>query len=98
MNFNIKNLDIKIRGNDKKKIFKILMILVLINVIMTILIFLFANLEILKTIVLYVMSVVYVGVVIYIIKRENETVITNSKKNFENKYMRHDIGKAIDEA
>ena len=86
MNFNIKNLDIKIRGNDKKKIFKILMILVLINVIMTILIFLFANLEILKTIVLYVMSVVYVGVVIYIIKRENETVITNSKKNFENKY------------
>ena len=86
MNFNIKNLDIKIRGNDKKKIFKILMILVLINVIMTILIFLFANLEILKTIVLYVMSVVYVGVVIYIIKRENETVITNSKKIFENKY------------
>lgn len=86
MNFNMKNLDIKIRGNDKKEIFKILMILVLINVIMTILIFLFANLEILKTIVLYVMSVVYVGVVIYIIKRENETVITNSKKIFENKY------------
>ena len=86
MNFNMKNLDIKIRGNDKKKIFKILMILVLITVIMTILIFLFANLEILKTIVLYVMSVVYVGVVIYIIKRENETVITNSKKIFENKY------------
>ena len=86
MNFNMKNLDIKIRGNDKKEIFKILMILVLINVIMTVLIFLFANLEILKTIVLYVMSVVYVGVVIYIIKRENETVITNSKKIFENKY------------
>ena len=86
MNFNMKNLDIKIRGNDKKEIFKILMILVLINVIMTILIFLFANLEILKTIVLYVMSIVYVGVVIYIIKRENETVITNSKKIFENKY------------
>lgn len=86
MNFNIKNLDIKIRGNDKKKIFKILMILVLINVLMTIVVFLFANLEILKTIILYIMSVVYVGVVIYILKRENETIITKSKKNFESKY------------
>lgn len=86
MNFNMKNLDIKIRGNDKKEIFKILMILVLINVLMTIVVFLFANLEILKTIILYIMSVVYVGVVIYILKRENETIITKSKKNFESKY------------
>ena len=51
MNFNIKNLDIKIRGNDKKAIFKIFMIMILINVLMTILVVLFANVEILKTII-----------------------------------------------
>ena len=60
MNFNIKNLDIKVRGNDKKEIFKIFMILILINVLMTVVVVLFANVEILKTIILYIMSVVYI--------------------------------------
>ena len=86
MNFNIKNLDIKIRGNDKKEIFKIFMILVLINVLITIVMVLFANVEILKTILLYIMSVVYVGTVIYIIKKENEETIVKPKEGFENKY------------
>ena len=41
MNFNIRNLDIKVRGNDKKHIFKIFMILVLINVLVTIVVLVF---------------------------------------------------------
>ena len=86
MDFNIKNLDIKIRGNDKKDIFKIFMILVLINVLITIVVVLFANIEILKTILLYVMSVVYVGTVIYIIQKENKEVIGKPKEGFKNKY------------
>ena len=86
MNFHIKNLDIKIRGNDKKEIFKIFMILILINVLMTVIVVLFANIEILKTIILYIMSVVYVGTVIYIIKKENQTREVKPKENFENKY------------
>ena len=86
MNFNMKNLDIKIRGNDKKEIFKIFMILILINVLMTVIVVLFANIEILKTIILYIMSVVYVGTVIYIIKKENEEIASNPKETFENKY------------
>lgn len=85
MNFNIRNLDIKVRGNDKKHIFKIFMILVLINVLVTIVVLLFANVEILKTILLYIMSIVYVGIVVYIIKKENK-VIGKSKESFENKY------------
>lgn len=86
MNFNLKNLDIKIRGNNKKDIFKIFMILILINVLLTIVVVLFANVEILKTILLYIMSVVYIGTVVYIIKKENEEVIGKPKKSFENKY------------
>ena len=86
MDFNIKNLDIKIRGKDKKQIFKIFMILVLINVLITIVMVLFANVEILKTILLYVMSVVYVGTVIYIIQKENKEVIGKPKEGFKNKY------------
>ena len=86
MDFNIKNLDIKIRGKDKKQIFKIFMILVLINILITIVVVLFANVEILKTILLYVMSVVYVGTVIYIIQKENKEVIGKPKEGFKNKY------------
>ena len=86
MDFNIKNLDIKIRGKDKKQIFKIFMILVLINILITIVVLVFANVEILKTILLYVMSVVYVGTVIYIIQKENKEVIGKPKEGFKNKY------------
>lgn len=86
MNFDIKNLDIKIRGNDKKEIFKIYMILVLVNVFITILVAIFANVEILKTIILYIMSVVYVGTVVYIIRKENKEIIFKPKETFESKY------------
>ena len=87
MNFNMKNLDIKIRGNDKKEIFKIFMILVLINILITVLVSIFANIEILKTIILYIMSVVYIGTTVYIIKKENEeVVIKKTRETFENKY------------
>ena len=86
MDFNLRNLDIKIRGNDKKDIFKIFMILILVNVLVTIVVVLFANVEILKTILLYIMSVVYVGTAVYIVKKENEEVIGKPKESFENKY------------
>ena len=46
------NLNIKIRGNDKKEIFKLLMILTAINILITIVVFMFANVQILKTIIL----------------------------------------------
>lgn len=86
MNFNIKNLDIKVRGNDKKEIFKIFMILVLLNILITILVFAFANIEILKTIMLYIISVIYIGIYIYIIKKENEEIVSEPKETFESKY------------
>lgn len=86
MNFHIKNLDIKIRGNDRKIISKIFMTLVLINVCITILVSVFANIEVLRTIFLYMISVVYIGTVVYIIKKENQTREVKPKENFENKY------------
>ena len=86
MNFNIKKLNIKIRGNDKKEIFKIFMILILVNILMAVITVLFANVEILKTIVLYSMSVVYIGIAIYILKKENQETEPNTKEVFENKY------------
>lgn len=86
MNFNIKNLDIKIRGNHKKDIFKIFMILVLINIVMTIVVAIFANLEILKTIILYIMSVIYIGMTIYIILKEKQEITSMPNEMFENKY------------
>lgn len=86
MNFNIKNLNIKIRGNDKKEIFKIFMILIFMNVLMSVIIVLFANIEILKTIILYSMSAVYIGTAIYILKKENQETESSVKEVFENKY------------
>ena len=86
MNFHIKNLDIKIRGNDRKIISKIFMTLVLINVCITILVSVFANIEVLRTIFLYMISVVYIGTVVYIIKKENQIREVKPKENFENKY------------
>ena len=86
MDFNIKNLDVKIRGKDKKQIFKIFMILVLINILITIVVVLFANVEILKTILLYIISLIYVSTVIYIIQKENKEVIGKQKEGFKNKY------------
>ena len=86
MDFNIKNLDIKIRGKDKKQIFKIFMILVLINILITIVVVLFANVEILKTILLYIISLIYVSTVMYIIQKENKEVIGKQKEGFKNKY------------
>lgn len=86
MNFHIKNLDIKIRGDDRKIIFKVFMILILINVFIMILVSIFANIEVLRTIFLYMISVVYIGTVVYIIKKENQTREVKPKENFENKY------------
>lgn len=86
MNFNIKNLNIKIRGNDKKEIFKIFMILILVNILMAVITVLFANVEILKTIILYSMSAVYIGTAIYILKKENQKTESSVKEVFENKY------------
>lgn len=86
MNFNIKKLNIKIRGNDKKEIFKIFMILILVNILMAVITVLFANVEILKTIILYSMSAVYIGIATYILKKENQETEPNTKEVFKNKY------------
>lgn len=80
------NLNIKIRGNNKKEILKISMIIICINILISIITIIFANKEILKTVILYLISVVYIGTVIYIIKKENENVTSFKKENFQNKY------------
>ena len=86
MNFHIKNLDIKIRRDDRKIIFKVFMILILINVFIMILISIFANIEVLRTIFLYMVSIVYVVAVVYIIKKANKAREVKFKESFENKY------------
>ena len=50
------DLNVKIRGNDKKKILKILIIVICINLLATVIVATFANVEILKTIILYLVS------------------------------------------
>lgn len=80
------NLNIKIRGNDKKEILKISMIMILINIIITIIVAIFAHVDILKTIILYAISIIYIGYVVYIVKKENEEKIVKSQNDFENKY------------
>ncbi len=84
--FVIKELDIKVRGNDKKDIFKISMILVLVNILIIAIILTFSNIRILATILLYIISIVYIGITIYIIKKENDIQVENPKMPFENKY------------
>ena len=86
MNFNIKNLDIKIRGKDKKKIFKILMILVFDKCYNDNDCSIFCKCRNLKNnyFISYVSCLCRYGYIYY--KKENETVIEQTKENFENKY------------
>ena len=86
MNLDLKKLDIKVRGNDKKEIFKIWMILTVVNILISILVVIFANIKLLETIIVYIMSIVYIGITVYIIKKENEEPVLKTKEPFENKY------------
>ena len=78
--------NIKIKGNDKKDILKIIMIVVLVNILATIIVAIFAGVAILKTIILYLISIGYVGYVIYIWKKEKGNNVVATKESFENKY------------
>lgn len=80
------DLNVKIRGNDKKKILKILIIVICINLLATVIVATFANVEILKTIILYLVSIGYVGYAIYLWKKTQKTNIMMKKESFENKY------------
>ena len=80
------NFNIKIKGNDKKEILKIIMIVVLVNILVTIIVAIFAGVAILKTIILYLISIGYVGYVIYIWNKEKGNTVVAKKENFENKY------------
>ncbi len=80
------NLNIKIRGENKKEISKILIGLIILNIIVSIITIIFVNNEILKTIILYLISIIYIGITIYIIKKVNEKPILTKKEKFENKY------------
>ena len=86
MNLDLKKLDIKVRGKDKKEIFKIWMILTVVNILISILVVIFANIKLLETIIVYIMSIVYIGITVYIIKKENEEPVQKTKEPFENKY------------
>ena len=86
MNLDLKKLDIKVRGKDKKEIFKIWMILTVVNILISILVVIFANIKLLETIIVYIMSIVYIGITVYIIKKENEEPVLKTKEPFENKY------------
>ena len=83
MNFRMKNIDIKIMKNNRKNILKIFLLLIIINIFVTIIGTIFANIEILKSILLYIISVIYIGICIYILKKQKNIKIT---ENFENKY------------
>ena len=83
MNFRMKNIDIKIMKNNRKNILKIFLLLIIINIFVTIIGAIFANIEILKSILLYIISVIYIGICIYILKKQKNIKII---KNFENKY------------
>ena len=80
------DFNIKLKGNDKKEILKIFMIVIAVNIIATIIVAIFATEEILKTILLYLISIGYVGYSIYIWKKEKDITVINKKENFENKY------------
>ena len=80
------DFNIKLKGNDKKEILKIFMIVIAVNIIATIIVAIFATAEILKTILLYLISIGYVGYSIYIWKKEKDITVINKKENFENKY------------
>lgn len=80
------DFNIKLKGNDKKEILKIFMIVIAVNIIATIIVAIFATAEILKTILLYLISIGYVGYSIYIWKKEKGITVINKKENFENKY------------
>ena len=80
------NLNIKVRGENKKEISKILIGLIILNIIVSIITIIFVNNEILKTIILYLISIIYIGITIYIIKKVNEKPILTKKEKFENKY------------
>ena len=86
MNLDLKKLDIKVRRKDKKEIFKIWMILTVVNILISILVVIFANIKLLETIMVYIMSIVYIGITVYIIKKENEEPVLKTKEPFENKY------------
>ena len=86
MNLDLKKLDIKVRGKDKKEICKIWMILTVVNILISILVVIFANIKLLETIIVYIMSIVYIGITVYIIKKENEEPVLKTKEPFENKY------------
>ena len=79
------NLNIKVRGENKKEISKILIGLIILNIIVSIITIIFVNNEILKTIILYLISIIYIGITIYIIKKVNEKPILTKKEKFENK-------------
>ena len=83
MNFRMKNIDIKIMKNNRKNILKIFLLLIIINIFVTIIGAVFANIEILKSILLYIISVIYIGICIYILKKQKNIKII---ENFENKY------------
>ena len=72
MNFRMKNIDIKIMKNNRKNILKIFLLLIIINIFVTIIGAVFANIEILKSILLYIISVIYIGICIYILKKQKE--------------------------
>lgn len=80
------NFNIEIKGNDKKNILKIIIIVILVNILATIVVAIFASVSILKTIILYLISIGYVGYVIYIWKKEKGNNVVAKKENFENKY------------
>ena len=79
------DFNIKIKEENKKEISKIFMLLIIVNVLITILAFIFTGVRIFKTIILYIMSVFYIVMAIWMLKKEN-TKVTISNGIFKNKY------------
>ena len=80
------DLNIKIRGKNKKKMLKISILVVCLNILITVIVAILVNAEFLKTIMLYLISIGYIVYVIYIWKTSKKINLIDKNKKFENKY------------
>lgn len=80
------NFNIKIREENKKETLKISIIIILLAIIASIITLAFTNQDLVKTIILYLMSIIYIIFGIYVIKKETEKSTFAKQKNLEHIY------------
>ena len=79
-------LNIKLKGKDKKEVLKILIVALLVNIIATIIVIIFSSVEILKTIMIYLIAISYIAYSVYIWIKSKKGSAINIKETFQNRY------------